>query len=64
AHDIAKTGLGESEIRARRLARQAVQRFGDTREIGQLCAFLCGKSAGYMVAQQIVMDGGAYPYVT
>lgn len=64
AHDMAKSGLGEAEIRAQRLARQAVQRFGDPHEIGQLCAFLCGKSAGYIVGQQIVMDGGAYPYPT
>jgi 3-oxoacyl-[acyl-carrier protein] reductase len=64
AHDIARTGLDETEIRNRRLGRQSVQRFGDPREIGELCAFLCGRSAGYLVGQQIVMDGGAYPYAT
>ena len=62
AHDVSRTGLTEDQIRERRLTRQSVQRFGDPREIGQLCAFLCSGSAGYLVGQEIVMDGGAYPY--
>ncbi|MDA7965560.1 SDR family oxidoreductase [Ruegeria sp.] len=62
AHDIATTGKSEAEVRATRLNRQAVQRFGNPQEIGALCAFLCSQHAGYVVGQNIAMDGGARPY--
>lgn len=62
AHDVAATGQSEAELRSIRLTRQAVQRFGDPGEIGDLCAFLCGKNAGYLIGQNIVIDGGGYPY--
>jgi 3-oxoacyl-[acyl-carrier protein] reductase len=26
-----------------------------------MCAFLCSRHAGYITAQNIVLDGGAYP---
>ena len=38
-----------------------VRRFGDPMEFGQLCAYLCSRQAGYITAQNIVIDGGAYP---
>lgn len=38
-----------------------VKRFGDPMEFGQLCAFLCSRQAGYLTAQNIVIDGGAFP---
>jgi len=62
ALDVATTGESEAEIRAMRLKRQAVQRFGEPSELGDLCAFLCSQSGGYLVNQNIVMDGGGYPY--
>lgn len=37
------------------------QRFGDPPEFGNICAFLCSKHAGYMTAQNILLDGGLYP---
>jgi 3-oxoacyl-[acyl-carrier protein] reductase len=37
------------------------RRFGDAAEFGAMCAFLCSQYGGYMTAQNIVMDGGAYP---
>jgi len=36
-------------------------RFGDAAEFGAMCAFLCSAHAGYMTAQNVLMDGGAYP---
>ena len=30
-------------------------------EFGELCAFLCSAHAGYLVGQNILIDGGAYP---
>jgi 3-oxoacyl-[acyl-carrier protein] reductase len=36
-------------------------RFGDPREFGEICAFLCSTHAGFIVGQNILADGGAYP---
>ena len=43
--------------------RQAVpaQRFGSADEFGAMCAFICSVHAGYLVGQNILLDGGAYP---
>jgi 3-oxoacyl-[acyl-carrier protein] reductase len=38
-----------------------VGRYGDPEEFGALCAFLCSQQAGYLTAQNIVIDGGAFP---
>lgn len=62
AHDIAATGKSEEEVRRIRLSRQAVQRFGDPAEIGALCAFLCGQHAGYIIGQNVTIDGAAKAY--
>jgi 3-oxoacyl-[acyl-carrier protein] reductase len=37
------------------------QRFGEAREFGAMCAFLCSAHTGYMTGQNVLMDGGAYP---
>ena len=39
----------------------AAGRFGDPREFGAICAFLCSVQAGYIAGQNILVDGGAYP---
>lgn len=36
-------------------------RVGDPDEMGAMCAFLCGRYAGYINGQNILMDGGLYP---
>ena len=36
-------------------------RFGDPREFGAVCAFLCSVHAGYIAGQNVLVDGGAYP---
>ena len=36
-------------------------RFGTTEEFGAACAFLCSAHAGYIVGQNLLLDGGAYP---
>ena len=41
--------------RIRRAASAASAEFGD------VCAFLCSVHAGYLVGQNILLDGGAYP---
>jgi 3-oxoacyl-[acyl-carrier protein] reductase len=44
-------------------AREAVPtgRFGVPAEFGAVCAFLCSTHASYLVGQNILIDGGAYP---
>jgi len=37
------------------------QRYGLAPEFGAMCAFLCSVHVGYMTAQNVLMDGGAYP---
>lgn len=37
------------------------RRLGDPNEFGAVCAFLCSRQAAYLTAQNILMDGGAYP---
>ena len=37
------------------------KRFGHPDEFGATCAFLCSAQAGYITAQNILIDGGAYP---
>ena len=36
-------------------------RFGTAADFGALCAFLCSVHASYLVGQNILLDGGAYP---
>jgi 3-oxoacyl-[acyl-carrier protein] reductase len=36
-------------------------RFGNPEEFGAACAFLCSAHAGYVVGQNFLIDGGAYP---
>ncbi|MCZ6576958.1 MAG: SDR family oxidoreductase [Acidiferrobacterales bacterium] len=45
---------------ARQQANPA-RRFGSPEEFGQACAFLCGRWAGYITGQNLLIDGGAFP---
>ena len=36
-------------------------RFGTPEEFGAACAFLCSVHAGYIVGQNLLIDGGEYP---
>jgi 3-oxoacyl-[acyl-carrier protein] reductase len=60
--NMAKTSGKSIEIVAdeRRNANPA-KRFGTVEEFGATCAFLCSEHAGYMVGQNVLLDGGAYP---
>ena len=37
------------------------RRVGTSEEFGATCAFLCSVHAGYIVGQNILIDGGQYP---
>ena len=49
------------EIREAAMSATPSGRFGDPREFGAICAFLCSAHAGYIAGQNILADGGAYP---
>lgn len=51
------------EMRQRAQKQVPARRFGDPDEIGSLCAFLCSEHAGFITAQNFVIDGGEYPGV-
>ena len=47
----------EMDLRAR---QNPAERFGDPEEFGQACAFLCSARSGYIVGQNLLIDGGAF----
>jgi len=52
-------GITVDEARARRMASIPVGRYGTAAEFGATCAFMCSQHAGFMVGQNILLDGGA-----
>ena len=56
-----KTGRSVDEVMAERLAGNPAGRVGYPEEFGEACAFLCGRHAGFMTGQNLLLDGGAYP---
>jgi 3-oxoacyl-[acyl-carrier protein] reductase len=56
--EIAKES--EAEMRAKRQAGIPARRFGEARELGALCAFLCSPDAAYITGQNIIIDGGLF----
>ena len=58
AKAAAEAGIGLDE-QLRRYAEQIpVRRVGRPGEIGDLCAYLCSRRAGFLTGQTIVVDGG------
>ncbi|KRS14564.1 short-chain dehydrogenase [Roseovarius atlanticus] len=47
------------EARAQRAATIPAGRYGTAEEFGATCAFLCSQHAGFIVGQNILLDGGA-----
>ncbi len=57
---IAKAeGISIEDARARRAATIPARRYGTAAEFGATCAFLCSEHAGFIVGQNILLDGGA-----
>lgn len=52
-------GLTPEEVRAARCDTIPAGRYGTAGEFGAACAFLCSQHAGFMVGQNILLDGGA-----
>jgi 3-oxoacyl-[acyl-carrier protein] reductase len=55
------TGKTFDQIWQERAAANPAKRYGDPKEFGALCAFLCSANAGYITGQNLVIDGGSYP---
>jgi 3-oxoacyl-[acyl-carrier protein] reductase len=54
-------GLTVAEVEKNRVAAIPARRVGSPEEFGAICAFLCSTQASYMVAQNVLVDGGAFP---
>lgn len=52
-------GVSIEEARAGRQATIPAGRYGTRQEFGATCAFLCSQHAGFIVGQNILLDGGA-----
>ena len=51
-------GISMEEARNNRYETIPVRRYGTADEFGAACAFLCSKHAGFIVGQNILLDGG------
>ncbi len=56
----AREGIALEEARARRAATIPAGRYGTPEEFGAACAFLCSQQAGFIIGQNILLDGGAF----
>jgi 3-oxoacyl-[acyl-carrier protein] reductase len=52
-------GISINEAKAARCETIPVRRYGTATEFGAACAFLCSQHAGFIVGQNILLDGGA-----
>lgn len=52
-------GISIEDARANRSATIPARRYGTRQEFGAACAFLCSQHAGFIVGQNILLDGGA-----
>ena len=51
-------GITLDEARAQRCTSIPAGRYGTADEFGAACAFLCSQHAGFIVGQNILLDGG------
>ncbi|WP_069299742.1 SDR family oxidoreductase [Neptunicoccus sediminis] len=55
----AQQGISAKEAKAQRCETIPARRYGTAAEFGATCAFLCSQHAGFIVGQNILLDGGA-----
>lgn len=55
---VEREGITMEEARARRAANIPARRYGTADEFGAACAFLCSQHSGFIVGQNILLDGG------
>jgi 3-oxoacyl-[acyl-carrier protein] reductase len=59
--DAGARGISEEEARQARMQSVPAGRFGTSEEFGAACAWLCSDKAGFVIGQNILLDGGAFP---
>ena len=59
--DAGARGISEEDARQARMQSVPVGRFGTSEEFGAACAWLCSDKAGFVIGQNILLDGGAFP---
>ena len=60
AEVAAKAGRSVDEVIAERAKSSPAGRVGDPGEFGEACAFLCAATSGFIVGQNLLLDGGAF----
>ena len=58
---IGKVGLSLGFYSEDQLGEALAEQFGTAAEFGDACAFLCSEQAGYITAQNLLLDGGLFP---
>jgi 3-oxoacyl-[acyl-carrier protein] reductase len=53
--------VSANALRTEMLATIPAARYGTAAEFGAVCAFLCSAHAGFIVGQNVLVDGGAFP---
>ncbi len=53
-------GISAEEFREKNYQQIPAGKYGTPEEFGATCAFMCSQHAGFMVGQNILLDGGAY----
>jgi 3-oxoacyl-[acyl-carrier protein] reductase len=56
----AKAGQDYDTFAKARMAEVPAGRFGDPDEFGKACAFLCSAHVGFIVGQNLLIDGGTF----
>jgi 3-oxoacyl-[acyl-carrier protein] reductase len=59
-YDARRQNLSFDALLAQRGQANPAGRVGDPAEFGDACAFLCGASSGFIVGQNLLLDGGAF----
>jgi 3-oxoacyl-[acyl-carrier protein] reductase len=60
AYEAQRQNISFEEQLAKRGSATPAGRVGDPAEFGDACAFLCGASSGFIVGQNLLLDGGAF----
>jgi len=60
-HNAKQQGKSVEEVKQALEKKVPAGRFGTAEEFGQCCAYLCSAQASYITAQNMLIDGGAYP---
>ena len=59
--DAGARGISDEDARQARMQSVPAGRFGTSEEFGAACAWLCSDKAGFVIGQNILLDGGAFP---